>query len=221
MSSFFLASLVFVVVFGTWIIIGIRIRNKATVSGGHDETKGEEGERNMAELLSELPKDKYFVFNDLLVYQNGRTAQIDHVVVSQFGIFVIETKNYHGRIYGGNDVKYWSQNLHGHQYKFYNPIFQNRGHVKALSQLLDLEERYFVSIVAFSFNAEFRFQPADNVMYMRHVNTSIQTCTQMVFSEDKVQQICQWLSFLNIESKKARQQHVQNVKAIKKGKLFD
>lgn len=57
--------------------------------------------------------------------------------------------------------------------------------------------------------------------YMRHVNTSIQTCTQMVFSEDKVQQICRWLSFLNIESKKARQQHVQNVKAIKKGKLFD
>ena len=73
-------------------------------------TAGEKGEMAVAIRLSNLPKNDYFVINDLLFRrQNGRTSQIDHVVVSRYGIFVIETKNISGYIYGGEYSQTWTR----------------------------------------------------------------------------------------------------------------
>ena len=67
--------------------------------------KGYLGEKSVATILSLLPSDKYKIINDLLIEVDGRTIQIDHLVVSIYGIFVIETKNYKGRI-TGSDIKF-------------------------------------------------------------------------------------------------------------------
>ena len=56
--------------------------------------KGYLGERSVAVILSFLPFDKYKIINDILIKSNDRTIQIDHLVISLYGIFVIETKNY-------------------------------------------------------------------------------------------------------------------------------
>ncbi|WP_306807281.1 nuclease-related domain-containing protein [Mesobacillus jeotgali] len=61
-------------------------------------------------------------------------SQIDHVVLTPYGIFVIETKNYQGMIYGGKDRKIWSVNG---KFKMMNPFVQNYGHIKALASLID------------------------------------------------------------------------------------
>ena len=78
-------------------------------------SKGKRGEKQVAVLLSLLPQKDYKVINDLLIQSGGHSAQIDHVVVSAYGIFVIETKYYKGWIYGGENSEYWTQNIYGHK----------------------------------------------------------------------------------------------------------
>ena len=42
--------------------------------------------------------DNYHIIDDALFLSNGRSTQIDHFVVSPFGVFVIGTKGYSGWI---------------------------------------------------------------------------------------------------------------------------
>lgn len=120
--------------------------------------KGKTGEKRVATILSRLPKEDYFVFNNLIIkFRNGGSSQIDHVVVSRFAIFVIETKNYKGWIFGHENSEYWTQNIYGHKYRFYNPVKQNRGHIRALEDTLkSFGSLPFVSIVAFSPQTSFK-----------------------------------------------------------------
>lgn len=72
--------------------------------------KGKMGEATVSMLLKKLDKNKYQVVNDVLLSAEGgntRTTQIDHVVVSIYGIFSIETKNYKGQIYGSESSEKW------------------------------------------------------------------------------------------------------------------
>lgn len=59
--------------------------------------KGKLGEAKVSHIVGRLPKEDYVVLDDLMLTNKyGSTTQIDHVVVSRYGIFVIETKNYKG-----------------------------------------------------------------------------------------------------------------------------
>ncbi len=97
--------------------------------------KGKISEKMVHHKLKQLP-DEYHVINNALFSSNGRSTQIDHIVVSPYGVFVIETKGYKGWIFGSENAEYWTQNIYGHKTQFYNPIRQNEGHVKFLSYLL-------------------------------------------------------------------------------------
>ncbi|WP_350617509.1 nuclease-related domain-containing protein, partial [Pseudomonas sp. HY7a-MNA-CIBAN-0227] len=78
--------------------------------------------------------------NVTLPLPNGGSTQIDHVIVSIYGIFVIETKNYKGWIFGNEKQRQWTQAFpNGRKYKFQNPLRQNYLHIKTLADLLELE----------------------------------------------------------------------------------
>ncbi|MGF2614598.1 NERD domain-containing protein [Rossellomorea vietnamensis] len=118
--------------------------------------KGEIGEYKIDIQLDQLPKE-YRYLSDLLV-KNPKAksgySQIDHVVVTPYGIFAIETKNYQGTIYGGKDRKTWLVNG---KFKMMNPFVQNYGHIKALTLLID--EKYhnlFISMVSFTKRCTFK-----------------------------------------------------------------
>ncbi|WP_201511073.1 NERD domain-containing protein [Psychrobacter alimentarius] len=98
-----------------------------------------------------LDKDVYHRLNNVtLPLANGGSTQIDHVIISVYGIFVIETKNYKGWIYGSEKQKQWTQVFqNGSKFKFQNPLRQNYLHIKTLADLLGLELRYFHSMIAF------------------------------------------------------------------------
>ncbi len=97
-----------------------------------------------------LEKEVYHRLNNVtLPLAKGGTTQIDHIIVSVYGIFVIETKNYKGWIFGNEKQKQWTQVIMGRKYKFQNPLRQNYLHIKTLADLLDLEMRYFHSMIAF------------------------------------------------------------------------
>ncbi|MEK6199723.1 MAG: NERD domain-containing protein [Psychrobacter sp.] len=98
-----------------------------------------------------LEKNVYHRLNGItLPRANGGSTQIDHIIVSVYGIFVIETKNYKGWIYGSEKQKQWTQAFpNGSKFKFQNPLRQNYLHIKTLADLLGLELNYFHSMIAF------------------------------------------------------------------------
>lgn len=105
---------------------------------------------NVATWLK-LDKTIYHRLNNItLPLDNGGSTQIDHVIVSIYGIFVIETKNYKGWIYGKENQRQWTQAFpNGSKYKFQNPLRQNYLHIKTLADLLALDMSYFHSMVVF------------------------------------------------------------------------
>lgn len=177
-------------------------------------SKGDVGEKRVSKILSKLPHDEYQIINNLLIHHNnGHTSQIDHVVVSEYGIFVIETKNYKGWIYGNDGSEYWTQNIYGDKYQLYNPVKQNQGHIKALSRILtDIPPDLFISIVAFSRNATLKNQHLNNVVYWNQINEVIRSYTRKKISAEQAR--CAYYTLLNanIDSKDARKQHIQNVR---------
>ena len=102
-------------------------------------------------ILSSLPQE-YHVINDVIIPDQVTdpskkyTTQIDHVVVSPYGVFVIETKNYDGWILGAEETKKWKQTFKTTPTQsFYNPIKQNWGHTYALAEHLKLATSWIVN----------------------------------------------------------------------------
>lgn len=119
---------------------------------GKSIRSGKRGERIVAKELAKLKKKDNIIINDLLIpTSNGRTSQIDHVVISTRGIFVIETKNHAGRISGGEHAQYWQQHLSSQSRTLYNPLLQNRSHLRAIRRLLPkLDAEIFSTMVVFT-----------------------------------------------------------------------
>lgn len=81
----------------------------------------------------------------------GETTEIDLIYITQKGLFVIESKNYSGWIFGRENDRYWTQSLPDRsKHRFYNPIWQNRGHIKWLKAFLQNEAITFFSLIVFS-----------------------------------------------------------------------
>lgn len=105
------------------------------------------GELWCKEELNKLPKDKYKIINNLFIEVNNNYHQIDHVVISIYGIFVIETKQYNGYITGNKYDYKWIRHVRGKKYEYTNPIRQNYGHVKSISELLNIDESNLYNLV--------------------------------------------------------------------------
>ena len=176
--------------------------------------KGALGEKRVASILKRLPEDRYKVINNLLINNNGFTSQIDHVVISVYGIFVIETKAHKGWIYGSESSDYWTQNIYGKKYQLRNPIHQNYGHIKALKQLLhEYPTLRYISIVAFSREASLGVSSNVPVIYWNQIRSVIEQFENRIMNEDQVQMIYDAILTSNIDSKENRKQHVRSVRA--------
>ena len=93
------------------------------------EKKGEEGEREVINVIGDTIEGEQYVLNNIILENNGKTSQIDHIVINSKGIFVIETKNYSGKVYGFENQHEWTQYVGNIESKIYNPIKQNLTHV--------------------------------------------------------------------------------------------
>ena len=175
--------------------------------------RGKEGEMSVRIWLKLLPSDQYMVINDLLISSHGHTSQIDHVIVSEYGIFVIETKNFQGWIYGGNYSEYWTQNIFGHKYELRNPILQNQGHIRALKRLLpNVPADSYIPIVAFSRRATLKLSTYEPVVYWSRLIREIRSHKTQHLTPEMVQQVYTTLISSHQNSKEKRKEHVKNVK---------
>lgn len=167
-----------------------------------------------------LDKDIYSSVKDItLQLSDGTTTQIDHIVVSKHGVFVIETKNMKGWIFGGENQKQWTQQIFKKKSQFQNPLHQNYRHTKALEKILELPSSHFISIIAFVGECEFKTPMPENVFcglsYTKYIKS---------FEEERLNpvQIRQTLS--KLQRKRLKQgfsidrEHVNNLKQRKQSK---
>ena len=176
---------------------------------------GDKGERAVSRRLWFLPKKKYFVINDLLIQKSkDRTTQIDHVVVSPYGIFVIETKNIYGYIHGTDNSPDWHRYWRKKNLNFQNPVQENQAHINALSKVLaQFPNAQFTSIIAFSPRAKLQVQVSSaNVMSWRKVFFFIMQHKNPIMSTVEAEQIYNCLLALNIRGRQARKQHTTKAK---------
>ena len=139
------------------------------------------------------------IINDIVLKIGvDRTAQIDHILINRAGIFVIETKNYKGRIYGSSDRLYWCQYLGNRKYNFYNPMKQNRAHVKRLQEVLGDQYPYY-SIVVFAQN-NISHIGIENVINLKDLTGYIHTHNKKVLKKTEIRKIYRKLN--RIQKKK-------------------
>src|SRR6267143_1221184 len=115
-------------------------------------------------LWLSLDTKVYQRFHDVIVPASNGTTQIDHLLISPFGLFVIETKNIAGWIFGSKDQHKWSQSLYGKTFSFQNPLMQNYRHTKCLADYLDIDHSIIHPIVFFSSECTFKTPMPPNVL---------------------------------------------------------
>ena len=175
--------------------------------------KGWFGETAVAVILSRLNPEEYQTINDVIVKTKRGTSQIDHVVISLYGIFVIETKNYKGWITGTDYSEQWTKNMYGKKYKFRNPIIQNYGHVKALEEVLGLNEDSFIPIVVFSNDSELKVKTERPVVYTTKLIKEIRKYSELKFTKEEINELVSKINELNVRSTSVRKEHIKNIKS--------
>ena len=181
------------------------------------EKKGDVGEQIVkVAVLSKLDAAQYRHFSNLIIPAPNGTTQIDNIVVSPFGVFVIEAKYFQGWIFGGAKQEKWTHTLSRFEkYAFPNPIRQNYGHIKALARLLRQPESRFHSVIVFAHrNCQLKTELPANVCLQHNFIEYIQSFTKNIVDDAalaRMNTILQQPEWQATEDKKAA--HVERLKA--------
>ena len=197
----------------------------------HNSAKriGKRGEMRVISILSKLPED-YTILNDLIFRTEKGTTQIDHIVVSKYAVFAIETKNYRGEIYGDDNRQEWTQLIitevtyakkwwktytYVTKNRFYNPVKQSLGHVFRIKKLLSAYKHLpIVPIVVFAgdailSNVESRY----HVVYEEDLLLTIRDYKTIYLSDDDVNKVVETLEANNVREEVTDKQHVKNLRS--------
>lgn len=177
--------------------------------------KGAKGEREVAKILRRLSKKKYIVLNDIYIKANNRSTQIDHLVISAQGIFVIETKNYDGWIHGHEKSQYWTQTFYKKKIQFRNPIKQNWAHIFILKEVLSgFGYVYYHPIIVFAGKAELKNISSNvPVIYKKHLLKTIKQTEAENLSISQVEEIAEYINKLNITNGNREKEHKKYVRS--------
>lgn len=146
--------------------------------------------------------------------ENG-TTQIDHIIVSEFGVFVVETKNMKGWIFGSANQKMWTQKIFKHSSKFQNPLHQNYKHLKTLESCLNINSHALFSVIIFIGDSTFKTKLPENVRFARGGIEYIKSKTERVLSANTKNDIVNTIESGKLKpSFKTNRQHVSHVKTI-------
>jgi hypothetical protein len=135
-----------------------------------------------------LRSSDYVDINNVTIRSRRGTTQIDHVIISRYGVFVVETKNMSGWIFGGEDDPFWIKTNRGNKLKFQNPLHQNESHIRALSNLARIAPERMHSVVVFRGNCSLRTEMPPNVLTGGYI-TYVKSKRQVLFTEAEVKLI--------------------------------
>tara|TARA_R110001599_G_scaffold242929_3_gene442701 strand:- start:484 stop:1269 length:786 start_codon:yes stop_codon:yes gene_type:complete len=166
-----------------------------------------------------LDKNDYHLIKNVTLPTEDGTTQIDHIIVSKYGIFVVETKNMKGWIFGSENLKQWTQQIFKHKLKFQNPLHQNYKHVKTLDDLLfigsNAKNNCIFSVIIFIGDSTFKTKMPENVRFARGGIEYIKSKTDIVLNIGEVTYIIEKIESGRLErSFKTNRQHTKHVKEI-------
>jgi len=187
--------------------------------------KGAFGEVRVDLTLGRFTNDSCFNVRDLLLVRDGKSTQIDNILFTTKKVYVIESKNYSGWIYGSETGKSWTQtfNHYGKVTKssFYNPLTQNYGHIKYLSTFLDIPLTNFHNIIVFSNDSELKnittekpFNHVTNLKNLMKLVQSIEIQSSEAFDWEDLEKYSLALSNLNHSSIVNNFKHRRYVKNV-------
>lgn len=175
--------------------------------------KGKVGEAKVDSKLNPLIFDNVEhrnINNLILIDDNGKSHQIDHVEIRQNGVFCIETKNYSGWIFGGENQDKWTQCLYtGEKHYFINPLKQNKSHIYHINKVLDKKYKINSVVVMVQNNADKVNLPnvvnlVDLNLYLKNFNDGTN------YSSEEIDFI--YNKLLNVTSEISDKKHIQNIK---------
>ena len=197
----------------------------------HSGDKGHYGEYLTEYALEHGNLGKIAVFSNVIVPRASgptSTSEIDVVMLHEKGVFVIESKNYSGWIFGSADQRNWTVTFNANsKERFYNPIKQNRAHVKALSDYLNLEEEAFRSYIVFSVRCELKKVPPNTADYVicrrHHLLSNIRKDLSRfdpIFDEATFEELKSYLLALSESSTQAaRSHHIEEAHKVSSGSI--
>ena len=180
------------------------------------EEKGKDGEFEVSEALGEDIENQKYIFNNVIFADNkGNTCQIDHIVINKNGIWVIETKNYSGMIFGNEKEIQWTQMLaYGKEkYILYNPILQNQTHIYRLSEYLKAKN-IFNNVIVFTGNANINNVTANQVCNIDNLPYLIQQKTNINLNQEQILLYKDKITELIEKNNITEEEHIRNVKQL-------
>lgn len=182
--------------------------------------KGWRGERAVQNTIRKHLNPLVYVdlHNVTLPTADGST-QIDHLIFSPYGLFVLETKNYRGWIFGSERQSQWTQQIFKKRSRFQNPLRQNYKHTKAIQELLGVASEHVHSVIAFVGDCEFKTEMPPQVTRGDGFVSHIQSFTQTVWSPEQMQELLDKLEAVRLQPGRATdKQHVAHVKELQAAK---
>nr|WP_272878487.1 nuclease-related domain-containing protein [Clostridium sp. Cult3] len=181
--------------------------------------KGLYGEYLSFRILESLPGYSKILVNTYIP-KDDKTTEIDIIFIHQTGIYVIESKNYGGWIFGNENNKNWLQTFkNGHKSYFYNPIWQNNTHIKCLKNLLkDEKDDVYTSIIVFSERCTLKkIETYSDQLYvikrteLQEVMENILADSRQVISPDRILEIYKILKPYTNVSDELKEKHIENL----------
>ncbi|PNK22189.1 hypothetical protein CBR59_31855 [Bacillus thuringiensis] len=195
------------------ILIAVLIPLNSVVKKHVPKWKGKAGEKLVKRILSKLDPKSYFVLHNVTVYTEfGDTTQIDHIVIAETGVFVVETRNDEGWIYGSEKAARWTQGIFRKKSSFQNPFRQNYKHIKAIESVME-QQLPCISIAAFHPKCSLKrvnvSSKDKHVLYYNDLKKCIESYIDVKLTKDEIEHIYQTILRANIDDKDIKKKHVK------------
>ena len=162
-----------------------------------------------------LDKNKYYLIKNVTLPTEDGTTQIDHIIVSEYGIFVVETKNIKGWIFGNEKDKMWTQKIYKHSSKFQNPLHQNYKHIKTIQSTLNIEESKIFNVIVFTGDSTFKTKMPKNVKQGISYIDYIKSKKEKILTKHEVTNIISKIESGRLSRTfKTNREHIKHVKTI-------
>ena len=158
-----------------------------------------------------LDGTNYVRFHSMIIPSSNGTAQMDHIVVSPFGIFIIETKNRGGWIYGGKRQANWTQTFYSKKFPFQNPLKQVYRHKKVLANFLNIDDSLIHTVVYFVGRCELKTDLPSSVI-KKGLGKFLKSFKKEIISKDDQTRLVKILQQHKKESSISKQEHAHSLK---------
>lgn len=210
---------VFIIITIIALVIGLIVKafesyQSSKEGGTKAERKGKAGEAEVNRIARIRIEEGDQIINDVIIPgSNGRTSQIDHIIVSTKGVVVIETKALSGRIYGSDTQEHWTQVLaYGKEkHRFYSPVSQNETHIRRLKRLLKNYDVPFYNVVVFT-EADISEVDSKHVFTEQNFIRFLKSLYKAETSLDTVQEIADLIRYYKENPIETNEEHAAKIK---------